>query len=377
MIGIKEYVEDGLELEHYQNIKDYIEGTIRFYLNFIAINDGDLAIDEFEKGIELKSDYRRYNGWFNVISKRKNIFNNIFDSRNFKYNDLKEDFYKINSELEKLLKDFLDPNHVLYTKNIITAKPIAHKDIIIEFNNYNFARNGLNRVDAKDYVNIFLKKIFDYNKFVKGSGHFKNWNAYDLAKKLDVNVCPYCNRLYTSTIVNNNMKITRPEFDHYLTKSKHPYLALSFFNLIPSCKVCNSQLKKDLELPLDKDNHPYLKNDNKKRIFSFNLNNIDVFSGKSKELEVTFNRKNAGISFEGKLKEIYNGHSDIVADLVYKRHIYSDELVEEINALIPDEHISQKEIIRTLFAMPISEKEIVNLSLGKLKKDIMEELFKL
>jgi hypothetical protein len=377
MIGIRDYIEDGLELEHYQNIKNYVKGVVQFYLNIIAIIDGDLDIDEFDKGIEFEFDFRHYNGWFNAVSKKNNDFKNLFNAGNLKWNHLKEDFYKINLELEELLKSFLDSNHDLFIKKIITAEPGEQKDIIDKFSNYDFARNGLTRSESIDYINIILNKIFDYNKFVNGSGYFKKWNAYDLAKKLDVNVCPYCNRLYTATIVSNSMKITRPEFDHYLRKSKYPYLALSFFNLIPSCKVCNSQLKKEVELPIDKDHHPYLKIDNRQLIFSFDLNNLDVLSGKSEELEVTFNKKNAGINFDGKLKEIYNGHSDIVADLIYKRHIYSDELVEEINELIPDDKISKKEIIRSLFAMPINEKEIVNLSLGKLKTNIMKELFDL
>lgn len=377
MIGIRDYIEDGLELEHYQNIRNYVKGVVQFYLNIIAIIDGNLDIDEFNKGIELKSDFRHYNSWFSIIFSGDNTFKKTVNTGNFNLNEIKNEFKAIKPELQQLLFDFLDSNHDLFIKKIITAEPSDHQGIINKLNNYNFARNGLSRDEAIDYVNIILNKIFDYEKFVSGSGYFKKWNAYDLAEKLDVNVCPYCNRLYTSTIVNNSMKITRPEFDHYLTKSKHPYLALSFFNLIPSCKVCNSQLKKEDKLPLDKKHHPYLKKNNKQRIFSFDLNNIDVLSGKSEELEVTFNKKKAGINFDGKLKEIYNGHSDIVADLIYKRHIYSDELVDEINELIPDDDISRKEIIRTLFAMPMSETEIVNLSLGKLKTDIMEELFDL
>lgn len=379
MIGIRDYIEDGLELEHYQNIKNYVKGVVQFYLNIIAIIDGNLDIDEFNKGIELKSDFdfRKYNSWFNIIFSGDDTFKKTVNTGNLNLNEIKNEFNAIKPELQRLLFDFLDPNHNLFIKKIITAEPSDHQGIINKFNNYNFARNGLSRDEAIEYVNIILNKIFDYEKFVSGSGYFKKWNAYNLAEKLDVNVCPYCNRLYTSTIVNNSMKITRPEFDHYLTQSKHPYLALSFFNLIPSCKICNSQLKKEDKLPLDKKHHPYLKKNNKQRIFSFDLYNIDVLSGKSEELEVTFNKKKAGINFDGKLKEIYNGHSDIVADLIYKRHIYSNELVDEINELIPDDNISKKEIIRTLFSMPISETEIVNLSLGKLKTDIMEELFDL
>jgi len=201
MIGIRDYIEDGLELEHYQNIKNYVKGVVQFYLNIIAIIDGDLDIDEFDKGIEFEFDFRHYNGWFNAVSKKNNDFKNLFNAGNLKWNHLKEDFYKINLELEELLKSFLDSNHDLFIKKIITAEPGEQKDIIDKFSNYDFARNGLTRSESIDYINIILNKIFDYNKFVNGSGYFKKWNAYDLAKKLDVNVCPYCNRLYTATIV--------------------------------------------------------------------------------------------------------------------------------------------------------------------------------
>lgn len=61
-----------------------------------------------------------------------------------------------------------------------------------------------------------------------------------LAKKLEINVCPYCNHNYTLTVNDEKNKVNfRPEFDHFLPKSTHPILALSFYNLVPSCSVCN------------------------------------------------------------------------------------------------------------------------------------------
>lgn len=80
-----------------------------------------------------------------------------------------------------------------------------------------------------------LDKVFYYEDYDR-------WDAYGLAKKLNVNVCPYCNQLPTYTIGTSLKKGVRPEFDHFLDKVRFPYLALSIYNLVPSCHICNSNL---------------------------------------------------------------------------------------------------------------------------------------
>ena len=74
------------------------------------------------------------------------------------------------------------------------------------------------------------EKIFRYDTF---SGRKC---AYNILKIQKVKVCPYCNRQYIFTLGNHKV---RPQFDHYYPKSIYPYLALSIFNLIPSCSICN------------------------------------------------------------------------------------------------------------------------------------------
>lgn len=75
-------------------------------------------------------------------------------------------------------------------------------------------------------------------KYMKGQYEIfiKKYGIW-LADSLQVTVCPYCNRHYTFT-VDSTWKI-RPQFDHFYPKSAYPYLALSFYNLIPCCPVCN------------------------------------------------------------------------------------------------------------------------------------------
>ena len=56
-----------------------------------------------------------------------------------------------------------------------------------------------------------------------------------LFESLGVRVCPYCNRNYIFLDERNKAC----EFDHFYPQSQYPLLAASFYNLIPSCSVCN------------------------------------------------------------------------------------------------------------------------------------------
>lgn len=100
--------------------------------------------------------------------------------------------------------------------------------------------------------------IFDYPYFFHQTDTNENYFGIELAKVLDTNVCVYCNREYISTITDvNGKKIISPAFDHFLSQKEFPYLAISLFNLIPSCYSCNSQLKHDEEFNLSQYLYPY------------------------------------------------------------------------------------------------------------------------
>ena len=100
-----------------------------------------------------------------------------------------------------------------------------------------FPRGDTRRAKAKEVCN----NIFDYRKFTA-----KKKVSYWLLRKLDVRVCPYCNRIYTVTLPSKmeleegeEFVTTRSTFDHFYSKDEYPYLAVSLFNLIPSCHFCN------------------------------------------------------------------------------------------------------------------------------------------
>lgn len=231
----------------------------------------------------------------------------------------------------------------------------------------------LDSIKSKFCKNEKIRKIFDYDNWLSND----KYNAYDLAKKLDIPTCPYCNRMYTKTVMGEaGEKIIRPEFDHWFPKSQYPLLALSFYNLIPSCHICNSNLKGKIKPDLKYHFHPYNPINNFNPIFSYELKDYDSykikigFRGEFKEKK----------QFEKSLKifeleNIYQAHEDEVKDLIKIRQAYSDKYIDILNESLENKiHLSKEEVYRLAFGVHYEEDKFDRRPLSKLKKDILTEL---
>lgn len=88
-----------------------------------------------------------------------------------------------------------------------------------------------------------LQKLFDYNIFSKEK--IGLWNRNKVITKLEVDVCPYCQRNYVTSYKDNKGEEykTTADLDHFYLKSKYPFLALTLYNFVPSCQICNSRMK--------------------------------------------------------------------------------------------------------------------------------------
>jgi hypothetical protein len=69
-------------------------------------------------------------------------------------------------------------------------------------------------------------------------------------KNIEVHICYYCNIDFINTFKKNNETKNAFTLDHVLEKADYPFLALSLYNLVPSCYVCNSKVK-DSKIPFD------------------------------------------------------------------------------------------------------------------------------
>lgn len=221
-----------------------------------------------------------------------------------------------------------------------------------------------------------IKKIINYKAWINldERATYQKYNAYHLAEKLDVSTCVYCNRLYTKTVISScGKKITRPTFDHWFPKSEYPLLALSFYNLIPSCNVCNSGVKGSTFFRLSTHFHPYYKNPDEefKYTFSYDHKDYDKFSFK---ISTTNNfSKDSVEAFQ--LENIYKAHEDELEDLRKIKDAYSENYIEILESnILGGVTIERDEVYRLAFGTHFHEAKFDRRPLSKMKKDILVEL---
>jgi hypothetical protein len=208
----------------------------------------------------------------------------------------------------------------------------------------------------------------------------KKYHAYKFIEELNIGTCPYCNRNYISSVSKDKEgdKKTRPEIDHFYPKAIYPFLACSFYNLIPSCKTCN-HMKSDDDSFYDGLMNPYeMKEDTFK--FSYDLNSVDIlnieFSEKyehkhEKSINIIFDKKNETNEKYFELEKLYNQeHRDIVIELLVKKAYYPQSYIKELSNF----GFSQDEIYRYLFSNYNQDEDLHKRPLSKLVKDISNEL---
>lgn len=224
-------------------------------------------------------------------------------------------------------------------------------------------------------------KIFNNNcKLLFVDSGYVNWflaekKNYLLANNLNQHTCTYCNREYIFTYKNKaGGKGMVPQFDHWFAKNDYPLLALSFYNLIPSCATCNT-IKSKTPFNLNDYLHPYL-DKNISSTYHFSYLSTGVNSNK-----ISFNK--AGFSSKGldtinalNLPLIYEGHSGKeLQDLIDLRYKYSENYLNILlKKTFGDLEISKQERFRLIFGIEIEEQNLHQRIFSKFKNDIINEL---
>lgn len=268
----------------------------------------------------------------------------------------------ISSSLPKYLKDFLYKN----LTQILVEKPEKLLEINKEF-------YSVNKEKFKK-INSIIKKIFDYNSFTTKK---QEYNGYSLADNLQINTCPNCNRHYTITISSKKIdgQLTRPDFDHYFPKSKYPLLSLSFYNLIPSCKICNSTFKGNKETDIKQHIHPYVDNIINDFSFDYKLSSKGLYKCESISVEYKEPTTEDRIkkTFEMfRIEETYNGHRFIVEQILQLKNSLNDDYLK-ILTQNTYENINWKpeDAYRIAFGVNYKDNELYEQPFSKLKKDIL------
>lgn len=211
------------------------------------------------------------------------------------------------------------------------------------------------------FLNLFISSVYES----------KDFNKLDFIRTIGTDTCPYCNRNYIYALDKKN-KI-KPPIDHFYPKSIYPFLGLSFYNLIPSCSTCNGPDAKYEEDPRKTSlQNPYLITD-KDFEFSYRINKAIVLGGviDGSAIDVLFINSLKSHMTIFKLQELYNLHSDHVAELIVKCKVkYPASYKTDLKNL----GLKSEEIDRMILGNYSLQKDVHKRPLAKLYQDIGREL---
>lgn len=133
----------------------------------------------------------------------------------------------------RLIRDEFDKYNINYTNAY--------------FNNSITCIDELNKI--LDTMIKELKDILKCKNVVKGKkGLIIDYSIiqgdlrHKLMNSIGIRTCPYCNRNYITRYGIKGSKSTA-DLDHFYQKEQYPLFALSLFNFVPSCPICNSRMK--------------------------------------------------------------------------------------------------------------------------------------
>ncbi|WP_375560196.1 HNH endonuclease [Bernardetia sp. OM2101] len=318
-------------------------------------------------------------------------------------------------------KDFLSlGNHVkrieALQKNNNNATKDSLRDLIkVLYPSGNFAikvickttekeiENEIKKLIAHLFDNTLLtflyKNIFNYTTLQKMHG---GW----FADKLGIKACPYCNNQWVLSVDKDDKGKLKPkyELDHIKPKSIFPHLAISLYNLVPSCRNCNlakGDSYEDFFNPYSESFHDNAKfkllNNNN---FIYYLSNKETIENSKLSLSCTVDKKkpdgtdNLNYKTDSQkvenhkkkfaLDEIYTLHKDIIEEIYAKRYIYKHnntwrdkikKMLEGFDKTINGKNLDH-EIDRFIYGTYTKSSDFHKRIHTKLHNDIIEELEK-
>jgi hypothetical protein len=328
---------------------------------------GDLASDFFAKVCPINKSNKRYNSNYFAgklqrladDSKKKGKFNPVY----------------------KYLFDNLEL--------LITGTPDELKTFDDNFKAHLGSLGKLNLLN-----NIFLKrrlrKLFHHAYFSFRNGGLEDYRI-EWFENLKLNTCPYCNRHWASKVSNKENTGYRLYFDidHYWPKGKFPWFAISFYNLIPACTICNQRVKHKDELNIDNHIHPYRDDMHKYLKFNIPIKSSEDFFDDTVDISLEviprapytttddmYIKSKSTYDFFN-LENFYNTHLDYVRELMQRDLVYSKDYVEGLLAyktangdpIFNDEN----DLIKMLAGNYVLPEHIHKRPLAKLTQDILED----
>lgn len=318
-------------------------------------NEVKVALNKHYKYFKTNIDdklnkYKKFSTFWSVKHKVKG-----YEKEDLKY--FSKNFYIINQYLNR--KEKLK----VLLKGLPEELEEINNDLLFLLKKKNAYIDG----STKRYITYLL----DYKAF-SSLEPSDSYSIYHLTKDLKRRTCTYCNRSYINTMTTkHNNKLMRPQLDHWFPQESYPLLGLSFFNLIPSCSICNSSIKSNKIMNLKYLNHPYKDTTQSDDFrFTYYLNGPNDYTI---DIKKTNGTKAFNTAKFLSLDNVYNAHTDELEDLLELRKIYNSTYTTQIKSIL-ESSISSSEIYRIVFGTEMIGSNYHKRPLSKFKSDILKEL---
>lgn len=387
--------------EHKKNEKDFIkkylnilEKIIKKGKNFVIEEKEKFDEDLFDKSFleNLENDLKKDSVWY-----KENILPNICKAYNELYNKSENDSIKKYLNILKKIKEG--------EKDFIVEKKSVKEFEKLDINKEYLPQNLL------FYEEYLPDELFKYaNLYGEGQkiDEKETWSRHKLLSLMGIEICPYCQRNYISNytekndkkceeednkeveenkVEENNDEKTTATLDHFYPKADYPFLALSLYNFVPSCQVCNSIFKGDADTC--DSIYPYeegfdelgVKFKTSKEViyeilgeknFDFSVE-IDCknIEDKEKKDKVENSIDNLG------LDRVYKkSHNQYIQDLLYTVEKYPENYLEACGEMFENDNDKKKQLeeyFKDIVKEPYRKRIENGEPLAKLTKDILEE----
>lgn len=420
MIQINDIPQNLLDIH-----KEWFNNFFNTRVNEI-INKNDKNINFVKEVKKWVNDYQK-----NIAIEKEDEFKNIINSFRKHFKELEkyyiyEMFKEARKEIDKIDKQ-KTPTEKEYLARVVKERlnelieGLSNKEELkniyekVKINNKNIT--GFSKDDLKGNIEkiygMKLKKdeeekfkvleyIFSYDEFSKSqsitmnNGKTESWGRHNFLTRLGISVCPYCNRQYINNYTELSENKTTADLDHFYIQKLYPYLALSLYNFIPSCQICNRTFKGATNFfDGKKHNHiyPYKEGFKDNAKFTIDLGNekldkkydLNVLLGISDNLYLDLiidkncddnTKKKIENSIDTfKLDKIYScNHRDYVKDLIRKAIIYNESRINELYNQYGSLFSSREEVVNMIVSNYVDENDLGKRPLAKLTRDICKEL---
>lgn len=240
----------------------------------------------------------------------------------------------------------------------------------------NTIENRLDKLSVKHKETI-IKKIKNLFKY---KDKYQNASLTPFfTENFNFRTCFYCNKDFITNF-EADKEVSTFQLDHFYDKGTYPYLALSFYNLIPSCPTCNSSKVKGSANTFENNciapnsqNFDFHKKVKFKLFLDDSCKNLYI---KSKDdIDITL-KENYSDMYDKyieifKLNERYKAHKDIVFDMIQKAELYPESRLKELQDLTG---IPFQQIKKDIFNLIDESEDLSKQPFSKLIVDMSKEL---